>query len=115
MIKDDTISRQAVINLIKRSINFKNIVFESRRYDLLESEDEGVMVHDVEALPSARSERPKGNWVYGEDEHGIDGYCCDKCGFFVPWDYAHKFIDYIKEYKFCPNCGANMQGEDNDG
>lgn len=56
-MKDDTISRQAVINLIKRSINFKNIVFEGRRYDLLESEDEGAMLHDVEALPSAQPDR----------------------------------------------------------
>lgn len=53
----------------------------------------------------------KGKWIYGEDEYGIDGYHCDKCGFFVPWDYTHKFISYIEDYKFCPNCGADMRGE----
>ena len=62
-------------------------------------------------LPSAEPERKKGKWIYGEDEYGIDGYHCDKCGFFVPWDYAHTFINYIEDYNFCPNCGADMRGE----
>lgn len=64
-----------------------------------------------EPLPSAQPERKKGKWIYGEDEYGIDGYHCDKCGFFVPWDYTHKFIDFIKDYHFCPNCGARMDGD----
>lgn len=62
----------------------------------------------IDALPSAQPERKKGKWIYGEDEYGIDGYHCDKCGFFVPWDYTHKFIDFIKDYHFCQNCGADM-------
>ena len=59
----------------------------------------------------AQPERKRGEWVYAEDEYGIDGYHCNQCGFFVPWDYAHKFINYIEDYHFCPNCGANMRGE----
>lgn len=62
----------------------------------------------------AQPMRKKGKWVYGEDEYGIDGYHCDKCGFFLPWDYAHTFINYIEDYNFCPCCGADMRegGED---
>lgn len=62
----------------------------------------------AEALP----ERKKGTWIFGEDEYGIDGYHCDQCGFFVPWDYAHKFINYIEDYYFCPHCMADMRGDD---
>ena len=62
-------------------------------------------------MPSAQPQRMRGKWTYGEDEYGIDGYHCDKCGFFLPWDYTHKFIDFIKDYHFCPNCGADMRGE----
>ena len=65
-------------------------------------------------LPSAQTERKQGKWIYGEDEYGIDGYHCDKCGFFVPWDYAHNFINYIEDYNFCPNCGADMREASND-
>jgi hypothetical protein len=44
-MKNDTISRQAAINLV-----------ESRSYDLSEREDEWAMVHDVEELPPAQPE-----------------------------------------------------------
>lgn len=63
----------------------------------------------IENAPTVE-ERKKGKWIYGEDEYGIDGYHCDKCGFFVPWNYLNMFINYIEDYKFCPNCGADMRG-----
>ncbi len=63
------------------------------------------------------TEQPKkGKWIYGEDEYGKDGYRCDKCGFFIPWDYIHKFINYIDDHNYrpdnyCPNCGSDNRGE----
>ena len=62
----------------------------------------------INKVPSAER---KGEWIYCEDDVAMcDGYRCDKCGFFVPWDYEHKFIDFINDYHFCPNCGAKMKG-----
>ena len=57
--------------------------------------------------------RIRGKWIYGEDSMAdcVDGYRCDQCGFFVPWDYQHKSIDYIKDYNFCPNCGQKKEVE----
>lgn len=57
--------------------------------------------------------RPQGEWIYGEHDVAMcDGYRCDRCGFFVPWDYEHKSIDFINDYNFCPNCGCRMKGAD---
>ena len=55
----------------------------------------------------------RGRWIYCEDSMAdcVDGYRCDQCGFFTPWDYQHKSIDYIKDYNFCPNCGSYNGGE----
>lgn len=65
----------------------------------------------LDHLPSVQPR--KGKWIYGEHDIAMcDGYRCDKCGFFVPWDYQHKFIDFINEYNFCPNCGSYNGGED---
>ena len=66
-----------------------------------------------EQLPPAQPEQHEGTWVYGEDSTAdcVDGYRCSQCGFFVPWDYTHKLIDYINDYAYCPNCGADMRGE----
>ena len=70
-----------------------------------------IAIEELEALPSVQPQ--KGKWIYGEHESAMcDGYRCDKCGFFVPWDYQHKFIDFIKDYNYCPSCGADMRGEE---
>ena len=62
-------------------------------------------------LPSAEPKRIRGKWIYCEDStaDSVDGYRCDQCGLFVPWDYKHKGIDFIQDYNFCPNCGAKME------
>ena len=67
-------------------------------------------VHMIEQLPTIDANPVKhGEWIYGEHDKAMcDGYWCDQCGFFVPWDYEHKFIDFIKDYHWCPSCGAKM-------
>ena len=67
----------------------------------------------INDMPTIAQERKPGRWIYGDHDVAMcDGYRCNKCGFFVPWDYKHKSIDYIKDYHFCPNCGADMmEGE----
>lgn len=65
------------------------------------------------------NERPQGEWYYGEDECGQDGWFCSECGFFVPWYYQYyeNDIDFIREYKACPHCLAEMvtyTGKDRD-
>ena len=98
----DLISRQAAIEAL------------DKRFDKIPMEQTTEILKlrkDLRGLPSIQSEQKRGRWIYGEDEYGIDGYHCDKCGFFVPWDYTHKFINYIEDYNFCPSCGADMRGE----
>lgn len=63
--------------------------------------------------------RPTGEWIYGEDDCGQDGWFCSECDFFVPWyyEYYEKDIDFIREYKACPHCLAEMvtyTGKDRD-
>lgn len=99
----DSISRQMAIDALDK--RFDSIPMNQTTEILL-------LRKDLRELPSAQPERKRGKWIYGEDEYGIDGYHCDKCGFFVPWDYAHKFINYIKDYNLCPSCGADMREAD---
>ena len=79
--------------------------------------DEGMTalaetVRLIKDLPAVEPERKDGKWIYAEHDIAMcDGYMCDQCGFFVPWDYKHKFIDFIKDYHWCPSCGADMRGE----
>ena len=62
-----------------------------------------------------KADRPQGEWIYGEHNVAMcDGYRCNRCDFFVPWDYEHKFIDFINDYHYCPSCGARMKGADDE-
>lgn len=56
--------------------------------------------------------RPQGEWIFCEDEYGIDGFRCSHCGKHIPWDYQHKFINFIHDYHTCPFCDARMKGVD---
>lgn len=99
----DLIERQAAIDGIN------NICPVDTEYDctLLDRVDVRYVLSD---LPSAQPERPKGEWVYGEND-GQDGWYCSACGFFVPWDYEYyglDNIDFIADYHTCPKCDAKM-------
>ena len=100
-------------DLIKRSDAIRNI--EMWLDNDGEMFDVGLKqaIREIKRLPSA--DRPQGEWIYGEHDVAMcDGYRCDRCGFFVPWDYEHKTIDFINDYKFCPSCGARMKGADDE-
>ena len=100
---NDSISRQAAIDALDGEITITGKTNAEAVRDYV-----NALKGRIERIQPIRPRR--GRWIYGEDEYGIDGYHCDKCGFFVPWDYAHKFINYIADYNFCPNCGADMRG-----
>lgn len=50
-----------------------------------------------------------GHWV-GIDEYPHEDYECDRCGYVVSTFTAN--IKPHEEYKFCPNCGVKMGGEE---
>lgn len=99
---NDLIDRQAAIDAIRKLESGEDFNFNNGLICAMNS---------VAELPPAEPERIRGRWVYGEDELGIDGYQCNKCGFVVPWYYARTSIDFVKDYHFCPNCGADMRGK----
>ena len=87
---------------------YKEKLCNQRRWE--EAEEYQRIIDRFMAFASVQPERKKGKWIYVEHDVAMcDGYRCDKCGFFVPWDYQHKFIDFIKDYNYCPSCGAKME------
>lgn len=70
----------------------------------LEDCQENLKVDIIALLKEQEAE-----WVYGEDETGVDGWHCSYCGFFEPWFYEFTDdIDFIRFYGFCPSCGRRM-------
>ena len=114
----DLIDRQEAIEALDEQIEQCNKALGS--FDISPKDEYAIKVErasleaykeQLENMPSAEPKR--GKWIYCEDSTAdcVDGYRCDQCGFFVPWDYQHKSIDYIKDYNFCPKCGSYNGGE----
>ena len=59
-------------------------------------------VRRIEQLPSVQPERPKGKWIHQVKFSRVE---CDQCGKVFRNSFAPK--------NFCPNCGADMRGEQN--
>ena len=88
-MKDDTVSRAAAIDAIM--------------CEPTDAHYPSWYAERLKQLPSAQQERKKGKWIYNSPVT----MKCNQCGLVIKdWDW-HRF-------KYCPNCIADMRGE-NDG
>lgn len=65
-------------------------------------------------------ERKKGKWIKMSDADGIY-YACSECGKGIPRvpDFNPQFdlftrLKSLEKTNFCPECGADMRGDEND-
>jgi len=90
----DLISRQAAIDALIKWYG-------------CEPTDIGAFENIIEQLPYAQSERKMGRWINKRyrwldciSMWWINSYECSACG-----------AAGLHDWKFCPNCGADMRGE----
>ena len=92
-MNDDTISRQAAIAYAISGL--------TREFD----GEKWIRVSEVrESLQTMPSAERRGRWKFNIDDEGWSWdkpYMCDQCGEWVE-----------KVFKFCPYCGAKMEGEE---
>lgn len=91
---DDCISREAVKELYCRICMDKNICYRSK------DNCEDLKLFDK--LPSVTPERPHGHWKEFDHGMGLVFLKCSRCG---------EFQSRADNHNFCPNCGADMRGE----
>ncbi len=98
-----TISRQVAIDMLDEQIELCNAslqkgVPEKDAY-AIKVERASLMAYreKLECLPFVQPKRKKGTWT--------DDASCPFCGF-MPW-----YEKDIHTLSFCPNCGADMRGE----
>ena len=100
----DLIERQAAIDLLS---DYANTVSLDENLDVNAkiaiqlgiTNCIGIVNHDI---PSVQPERKTGYWIAPKYYPTQFTYTCSKCG------YKQSFNG---KFKFCPNCGADMRGE----
>ena len=58
----------------------------------------------------ALSDQPKGEWIWQLANNGWVDHVCSVCGYTENTD-----IHVSLGWKYCPNCGAEMKGVDDEG
>lgn len=95
---DDLISRQAAIEYFKRIIDATNT---DGRYNLGFIDGLEFCINHLSTMPSAQPTQKKGRWIVTGTF--FDFLKCSCCGYKKPWNQDI--------FNFCPNCGAEMEGE----
>lgn len=85
---------------LKISIAYSNILEDGKTLDQI-----------IDEQPTIEPERKKGKWIDDGTEFGC---CCDSCGITLDEYFMGDLsnITLCKVLKFCPNCGADMRGEE---
>ena len=89
---DDLISRQAVIDAVMECYD-NDELFE-------------VYEEKLRELPPAQPERIKGRWISADAIFGGEPFYCSECG-----ENTRDTVMGKPRWNFCPNCGADMRGE----
>lgn len=97
---DDIISRQAALDAITEESILENM---DSVYDTELKRCKRAVHRIIAKLPSAQPERKPGHWMW-------EGFniVCSKCDAMPIFDSTEPL------YRFCPNCGAEMKGDNDD-
>ena len=109
---DDLISRRAAIEEVEFGITYaKAFDIETGEVRELFKESNKALQKAVERIKALPSAEKKGKWVLLTDYLDGQTYKCSAC------NEIWTFIDGTPEDNgafFCPNCGADMRGEQNE-
>lgn len=89
-----TIGREAAIDKFKSWLKFGG--YSEGERNMLKA-----VLLELQEFPSAQPERKRGKWII--DRHG--NWACDQCG-------NDPYHCNMENMNFCPNCGADMRGEE---
>ena len=103
---------------VPQSEQYKKGFEDAKRAFLVEyaRESRNMRKRQLEVMLNAQkailADRPKGEWIRTDFEDCVDGehikwarWNCSECG-------VEKKIWWVKDVNFCPNCGADMRGNE---
>lgn len=109
---DDLISRKQAIDAVLNNEHSTDITLMGdafgKGYTEGYKEEQNNVLQYLADLPSAQPERKIGHWIEHENADIVEGYYVPKYECFCCHTWKNDDSDY------CPDCGADMRGEQND-
>ena len=96
----DLISRKEAIDIL---YNYKRMLFDGVSDPVIYGVQGAIEV--IKTVPCAVS---VGEWIWHEDE---DICNCSECEFEIDATGCIEPMEYVGVFRYCPNCGAKMDGE----
>ena len=91
-----------------RYIDADDAIYELER--AFPVDDYGKIIRCISRIPTADVvERKKGKWIKS-NESALRPYMCSECGALFDVDTVLGKLSW----QYCPNCGADMKGEDDE-
>ena len=100
---NDLISRQAAIDAVEHITSSMSVCVNSDECHGMKRMQRQTVI-ELTNLPPAQPERKTGRWIDAAYDFIISGRC-SVCG----WE-AHLYEDDVVGMNYCPNCGARMDG-----
>lgn len=102
---EDAVNRQAVLNTLD---NMDKALNEDRTVENYKE----LLKECYEVLPSVTARQKTGHWIHRTHigRGTIQMYVCSNCRQEFGYD-AETGIEFV-DYKYCPNCGADMRGDE---
>lgn len=75
----------------------------------------GIIGAFLDGYETGLKDRPKGEWVFYDEEFYQQGRFANVAHRIRECSICHhKIADFVGNMNFCPNCGADMRGKEND-
>lgn len=94
---EDAVSREEVLKLFPP--NHSICLFDLKQ-----------LYEAIQTLSSVMPERKPGKWLPDNNNYYVERFICSKCG----GNYKVDTCMGRPDWNFCPNCGADMRGEQDD-
>lgn len=106
---DELITRQEAIDAVESITSSMSVCINTDEcHGMKRMQRQAVL--ELANLPSAQPKRKVGHWVPIDDEPHED-YECDVCGYISEATFGPGGVNG-NLYNYCPNCGAEMDGEE---
>lgn len=63
---------------------------------------------EIREMLESEPERKKAKWIYTRPYSAINCSSCHHCSWSMPYE------DLVKSFNYCPNCGADMRGDEHE-
>lgn len=100
---DDLISRQEAIDALRTCYDTETVTMDNGD----EYINYGDAVGEIEQLPPAQPKQRTGKWERHYSRPNVYAdlcWHCSACGY-------HHADNWTNKFKYCPNCGAKMEGD----